>query len=118
MAKRRRLNRFDRIARAARRTPRINPNDPYVEIHRKFNRIRELRRKLNATKVLYVEHDALVESMLPYFITAEHDRFTILRQITLGSRTYRLTPFFYDERRAQLKAKTWKSTAHETFTIA
>jgi|GEM_PF-2207309 len=98
-----------------RRTP---PNtDPYAHLHVKLRRIKELRQKINNVKHYYEEHDALMEEVLPYFIQTLPDRFIVLRHVTLGFETYRLAPFFFDEKKSQLVPKTWKSTAHPTFTI-
>ena len=98
-----------------RRTP---PNtDPYAHLHTKLRKIKELRQKINNVKHYYEEHDNLMEEVLPYFVQTLPDRFIVLRQVTLGLETYRLTPFFFDERKSKLLTKTWKSTAHSTFII-
>jgi len=110
-------NRLDQYSNRQPRL-RINPNDPYADLHRKLRRIMKLRQKINGAKGLYLEHDRLMEEVLPYFIRTEHDRFVVLRVLNLSGHNYRVAPFFYDEQRGQLRAKTWKATAHETFTIS
>jgi hypothetical protein len=58
-----------------------------------------------------------MEEILPYFVQTLPDRFIVLRHVTLGTESYRLTPFFYDETKSKLVTKRWKSTAHPTFII-
>ena len=91
---------------------------PLGEIIKKIKRVRELRKIIAEFQAkLYGEHDQLVEELLPLFITEDIDSFLIQRTLTLGSLKVRLIPFFYDDKKSQVKAKVWKSTAMPTFTI-
>jgi|WetSurMetagenome_2_1015567.scaffolds.fasta_scaffold607536_2 hypothetical protein len=92
-------------------------SDALANIAGKFQRLSELRQRINELKGLYQEHDALQSELLSLFVQKTDSQFVIARQFTVGGRTYRLTPFFYDQAKGTLLAKRWKSTAHETFTI-
>jgi hypothetical protein len=98
----------------------VKPPDPFASItsvQAKFKRVKQIRAELAKLKVLYQEHDRLMEELIPLFVTKENDRFVVARQITLGAETYKVSAYFYDEKKGELKSKAWKSTAHETFTI-
>lgn len=86
-------------------------------INDKFVHLKNLRDKIQTLKALYAEHDALVMELLPLFIETEADRFIIKREISIGSKKYRFNPFFYDEKKGQVMAKVWKSTAFESGSI-
>ena len=92
----------------------VSPLAPY---HAKFKRIQEIRKKLSSMKDLYIEHDQLTREVLPLFVQTTPEKFEILRELKLGSKTYRITPYFFNSQKSELQAKVWKSTAHETFTI-
>ena len=98
----------------AKTQPISNPLAPYLA---KIKRVKELRAKLNSFKTLYQEHDQLMKELLPMFIEKHPDKFIIAREVKLGTEVFRLSPHFYDEKKDELLAKNWKSTAHETFTI-
>ncbi len=83
----------------------------------KLKKIKELRSKINSLKHLYQEHDALMEEILPLFIEIQADKFIIAREIKLSGQTFKLSPFFYDEKKGQLVAKSWKSTAFPVASI-
>lgn len=87
------------------------------QLNIKFAKLRALRNEINKLKVLYAEHDALMQELLPLFIKIEPDKFTIHREITLGTEKFRLTPYFYDPKKGTILAKVWKSAAHEMGTI-
>jgi len=97
-------------ARALSRTP--SPFDPFI---RKFNRLTEIEKILSRNKRLYVEYDQLVTDLLPLFIHITGNKIVIDREITLGTKRFRLTPVFIEPR--GLKATNWKSTAFKSFTV-
>jgi len=78
-----------------------------------FEKLDEVNAKIAASKKLYQEHDALMEELLPLFIEVHADRIIVKREITVGTKTYRYTPFFYDEKKGVLLTKVWKATCHE-----
>ena len=80
----------------------------------KFKRLKELRIEISKAKKLYAEHDALMTELMPLFVEVTPDQFIIKRDVTVGNQKYRFTPFFYDEKKSQLVAKVWKSTAFES----
>lgn len=87
-------------------------------INEKFKELKELRKRIQDLKTLYAQHDALMEELLPLFIEVEDNHFLVKREIKVGNKKYRFTPFFYDEKKALLTAKVWKSTAFESGTIS
>ena len=87
------------------------------QINIKFSRLKALRNEIARLKTLYTEHDNLMQELLPLFIKVEADKFTIQREIQIGTDKYRLTPYFYDTKKGILLAKCWKSTALESFSI-
>ena len=99
------------------KTPVAKPVDQLQILKDKFIALKALRAQLAALKPLYHQHDELVEELLPLFIKMEADKITIAREISLGTEKFKLTPYFYDEKKGVLKAKVWKGTAHETFAI-
>jgi len=96
--------------------PKVQVN-PFATLSAKLKRIKELRAELNKVKVLYQEHDQLMSEVLPAFIEVQADKFVIAREIKLGSKTYRLSPHFFDEKKGLVVPKVWKSTAFESATI-
>jgi hypothetical protein len=80
-------------------------------IRDKFKALKEIRDKINAMKTLYQEHDILMAELMPLFIDVSADEFVIKREITVGNKKYRFTPYFYDDKKGQIGAKVWKSTA-------
>ena len=95
----------------------VPTTSPLAPIHEKFKRIQEIRKQLSSLKDLYVEHDRLTKEILPLFIQTTPEKFEVLRELKLGNKTYRLTPYFFNAQKSELQAKVWKSTAHETFTV-
>jgi len=91
---------------------------PVEALVAKLELIKELRTKIAGLKVLFAQHDALVEEILPLFIDKSPERFVINRTVKLGSHTYTFTPHFYDSKKDRVLAKVWKSCAYETGTIA
>jgi len=85
--------------------------NPIQVIENKLARIKEIRATLNSLKGLYAEHDALVQDVLPLFITKTNDGFMIRTTVQLGTTMATFSPSFYDEKKACLVAKSWKSTA-------
>ena len=85
--------------------------NPVQAIENKLARIKEIRATLNSMKGLYAEHDALVQDVLPLFITKTTDGFVVRTTVQLGTTTATFSPSFYDEKKACLVAKSWKSTA-------
>ena len=94
------------------------PLTPFQILIHKLERLNTLREQLNATRALYVEHDALVEELLPMFITQTQTGWVINREVKIGNRTYTFVPSFYDSKKAKLTAKVWKSCAFESGRIA
>jgi hypothetical protein len=94
------------------------PVDALTALQQKFSRLKDLRSRIACVKPLYSQYDELLQELLPLFITKnESGDFSVKRQIVLGNRTYRLTPFFYNEKKGQVSAKVWKSSAFQTFAI-
>jgi len=93
------------------------PVDPLEAIRAKFTRLSELQTQIAATKALYEEHDRLLEELVPSFVTKTDTGYTIVNQITIGSRVYRLHPAFFDVTKNRVVAKKWKSAAFPTMTI-
>lgn len=93
------------------------PVDPLEAIRAKFTRLSELQTQIAATKSLYEEYDRLLEELVPSFVTKTDTGFTIVNQITIGSRVYRLHPAFFDVAKNRVVAKKWKSAAFPTMTI-
>ncbi|MBE3144070.1 MAG: hypothetical protein IMZ61_09130 [Planctomycetes bacterium] len=94
--------------------PQVNP---LAALEAQFSRLTEIRRQLTSAKELHKEHDRIVEELIPLFITQTPEGWTIKREITLGSRTHRLVPYFFNAAENRIKAKQWKSTCFETMTI-
>ena len=117
------MNSRSRTARAramrapVRMTPPAPVANPLQELEAKFSRLAEIRRQLTAAKELHKEHDRIVEELMPLFVTQTAEKFEIKRQITLGTATHRLVPYFFNASENRIKAKQWKSTAFETLTI-
>ena len=86
-------------------------------VNDKFKQLKKLREQIGKLKSLYAEHDQLMEELLPLFIEKTPDTFIVKREVTVGTEKYRFTPFFYDEKKALVRAKVWKSTAFESGTI-
>jgi hypothetical protein len=101
----------------AKKNPGLAMASAVKDVQKALDRIAEIREELNSVKALYAEHDILVEDVLPLFIEMEDDKFIIHRSIKLGSKTYTLSPFFFDEKKGKLLAKVWKSTAFGTVAI-
>lgn len=95
----------------------INPTNSLAGINSKFKELKELRAQINKLKTLYQRHDALMEELLPLFIEVQSDKFIVHREFKLGSKTYRVAPYFYDEKKSKLTAKVWKSTAFEAVAV-
>jgi hypothetical protein len=105
--------------RAAQRATPPAPTAVQLEaaIRAKFDELESLRAQIATTKALYTRHDALVGELLEMFIQKTPDQFIVRRSITVGNKTYRFTPSFYDDEKNQLKPKNWKSGAYPTGTI-
>ena len=87
-------------------------------IQDKFAKLTAVQMKINQVKKLYQEHDLIMEELLPLFITVAPDSFTIKREVTIGDKKFRYNPYFYDEKKNKVLSKIWKSTAHQSGTIA
>ena len=87
-------------------------------IKAKFDRLAAIQVQLTGMKVLYAEHDALTEELMGMFIVKNGDEsFTVKRSVTVGHKTYRLNPSFYDGDKNKLTAKRWRSGATPTVII-
>jgi hypothetical protein len=85
--------------------------DQIISLRGKFARLKEIQRKLSANKVLYQEHDRIVEELLPLFIEETNEGFKINREISVGTKKYRFNPAFFNTKEGLIKAKNWKSAA-------
>jgi len=112
-----------RNSRPARRgTRRVAPQEVSVQdqltaIQQKFDRLRELDTQIGAVRPLYEERTRLLQEVLPLFVRVEADQIILQRQITVGRRTVRLSPYWLDTRTNTIKDKVWKAAAFETFTL-
>lgn len=95
----------------------ITPATSLAGIAGKFQKLKDLRAKINSLKTLYQQHDALMEELLPLLIEVQADKFIVHREFKLGTKTYRVSPYFYDEKKSKLTAKVWKSTAFEAVAV-
>jgi len=87
-------------------------------IRAKFDRLAQLQTQIANAKTLYAEHDALVEELMPMFITRNSDgSFSVAVNKVIGNRTFRLNPTFFNAEKNKLMAKTWRSTATPTISI-
>ena len=98
-------------------TPPSTPVDPLQIIKDKFTRLTEMRTHIAAAKELYKAHDALIEELLPCFITITDTEFIVKRQVIIGDKTYRLHPSFFDVSKNKAVAKQFKAAFHPTLTI-
>jgi hypothetical protein len=80
----------------------------------KFAELAKINAQINKNIDLYKQHDALVEELMPLFIEVTPDAFITKRSITIGSKTYKFHPSFYDEKKSRLVAKVWRSAAHKS----
>jgi len=88
-----------------------------TRIKDKFVALQKVRAKIAEMKQLYIKHNELMEELMPLFIEIAPDEFIIKREIKIGTKKYRFTPFFYDEKKGTVVPKVWKSTAFESGTI-
>jgi len=88
-----------------------------TQIKDRFEELKKVRAQLAAVKSLYVKHNELMEELMPLFIETTADEFIIKREIKIGTKKYRFTPFFYDEKKGHVVPKVWKSTAFESGAI-
>jgi len=118
MATRRAANRLRRTVRvqapAATPAPQV---DPLQVIKDKFSRLTELQARIEAAKDLYKERDTLLEELSMCFIRRTDTGWDVKSQITLGNKTYRLHPAFFDASKNKVVAKTFKAAFHSTMVI-
>lgn len=97
---------------------KLTPHQQYLlqteAINKKFQELKKLRAQITSLKTLYMQHDVLMEELLPLFITVKPHQITIKRSIVVGDKKYRYNPHFYDVKKARIVAKVWKSTAFES----
>jgi len=117
MATSRRANRLRRTVRVQAAAPAALPADPLQAIKDKFLRLTELQTFIEAAKDLYKERDALVEELSMCFIRRTDTGWDVKSQITLGNKTYRLHPAFFDASKNKVVAKTFKAAFHSTMVI-
>jgi hypothetical protein len=98
-------------------TPPAAPVDPLQAIKEKFNRLTEMRVRIEQAKQLYKAYDELLEELLPCFVTKTDTGFTIKSQVTIGDKTYRLHPSFFDVAKNKVVAKQFKAAFHPTMLI-
>ena len=94
-----------------------NPVDPLQEIRDKFTRLTDMRARIEQAKLLYKAYDELLEELLPCFVTKTDTGFNIKNQITVGDKTYRLHPAFFDVAKNKVVAKQFKAAFHPTMVI-
>ena len=88
-----------------------------TQVKDQFAALKKVRAQLASMKQLYVKHNELMTELMPLFIETTADEFIIKREIKIGSKKYRFTPFFYDEKKGTIVPKVWKSTAFESGSI-
>jgi hypothetical protein len=91
--------------------------DPVAALKAKFAELAAIRKKLVEVKALYQRHDQLVSELLPYFITVDSKQIVMQREFNLGTETFRLVPYFWDEKKGHIVPVVWKSTGFKTVTI-
>lgn len=89
----------------------------FGSVQKKLEQLKTLRKKIEGLKVLYAQHDALMNEVLQEFIEITPERIVFHREIQVGTKKYRIIPFFYDPKKGQIKTKIWKSTAFETASL-
>lgn len=99
------------------KTPNTNAVSGLKTLQKKFELLGKYQNKISEMKDVYKQHDLLMEELLPLFIEVEANQITVRREITLGSKTYRFNPHFYDPQKARVVSKVWKSTAFPSATI-
>jgi hypothetical protein len=92
----------------------VNPLDA---LKSKFTQLKAIREQIASMKGLYQKHDALMEELMPLFIKIESDKFIVAREISLGTDKFKLSPYFYDEKKGLLVAKVWKSASFASVSI-
>ena len=114
------MTRAARIARSRRPvTPRA-PTATELEaaLKAKFDRLAALKAQIASLKGLYEQHDALTQELMGMFITRDTDgSWKVKTSLTIGNKTYRFSPAFFDEKKSSLTAKNWKSGAYPVGTI-
>ena len=93
--------------------PVIAPQGALQSVQNQFKRLGELNTMINSMKTLYAEREALMTALQPLFIEVKNDEFIVKRAVTIGSKTYRYSPFFFDEKKGQLVTKGWKATCFD-----
>jgi hypothetical protein len=88
-----------------------------TQIKDRFAALKKVRTQIAGMKQLYVKHNELMQELMPLFIETKPDEFIIKREIKIGTKKYRFTPFFFDERKGHIVPKVWKSTAFESGAI-
>ena len=101
----------------ASQTAAASPAAALTLVKGKFAALKKVREELAKVKSLYVRHNELMEELMPLFIETTADEFVIKREIKIGNKKYRFTPFFYDEKKGRPVPKVWKSTAFESGAI-
>jgi hypothetical protein len=90
---------------------------PIADLRTKFARLKAINAKLGYSDPVFREKDALLEELLPYFVSITPTDIIIHREITIGNERHTITPLFIDPETQQLRAKVFKSKMVETFTI-
>lgn len=88
-----------------------------ANVQAKFEELEKVRKDITKLKSFYIKYNTLMEELLPLFIEVEPDRITLKRDLTVGNKKYRFTPFFYDEKKSMILPKVWKSCAFESGVI-
>jgi hypothetical protein len=89
--------------------------NPLQVIEQKFARLKELNTTIEANKGLYAERDNLLKDLMGLFITVNTDTIVIQRRISVGQRTYTLTPSLLNK--GNLTAKQFRASVQPTVDI-
>lgn len=95
----------------------VSATSALTQIKNKFEELKKVRDEITKMKHLYVKHNELMDELMPLFVEVTADEFIIKREIKIGTKKYRFTPFFYDEKKGTVVPKVWKSTAFESGAI-
>ncbi len=91
-----------------------SPTSALMQVKNQLKELKMIDAEIASMKHLYAKRDELMQELLPLFIETTADEFVIKREIKIGSTKYRFSPFFYDEKKATVVTKVWKSAAFES----
>lgn len=94
--------------------PVVPAKNVLQSVQDQFKKLGELNALISSMKNLYAEREALITALQPLFIEVKNEEFIIKRSVTIGNKTYRYSPFFFNEKKGQIVAKVWKSTCFDS----